>query len=351
MTIPACHRTDTLKACNIWEGQRCWLWQCRLGRPWETEGFHPAQTGKLSCLSRSRSAELRCAEAPTRRRSRRCWWITIGDTRAAVNEGRPVFFFLLLLAHHELEHVELTEAFLQGEDFTPWPPANTHHHLHQPSEQEWLSSARFRYRGPRRPPKASVMLSGKRGGIQLQDVLLHPDWAFLMSSRQHNLCSLSWMLGLYVGDCETWSAVLSLVRTCVYLHAQKKKKKKKKKKQPPGVSPCQREGHTCDMSPWISPVCFVTRRPAPIMQMRDGCCCSLRSRGSMREHIMLLHAGLSNTPVHETQSAGGPESSRLVRVLRGSLSLSLQPVNRAALMEAPPVFPAATDAVDANRQI
>lgn len=66
---------------------------------------------------------------------------------------------------------------------------------------------------------------------------------------------------------------------------------------------------------------------------------------------MLLHAGLSNTPVHETQSAGGPESSRLVRVLRGSLSLSLQPVNRAALMEAPPVFPAATDAVDANRQI
>ena len=98
---------------------------------------------------------------------------------------------------------------------------------------------------------------------------------------------------------------------------------KKKKKQPPGLSPCQRERHTCDMSPWISPVCFVTRRPAPIMQMQDGCCCSLRSRGSMREHIMLLHAGLSNTPVHETQSAGGPESSRLVRVLRGSLSLSL----------------------------
>lgn len=71
----------TLKACNIWGGAGL-LWQRWVGRTvvgGKKQGFHPVQqqlAGETFFFSLSRSAEMRRAQ--TQRRSRGCWWITIG---------------------------------------------------------------------------------------------------------------------------------------------------------------------------------------------------------------------------------------------------------------------------------
>lgn len=94
----------TLKACNIWGGAGL-LWQRWVGRTVGNRGFSSGAAGKPFLLSEQVCREMR--RAPTQRRSRGCWWITIGMRSHHEPQVFPSHYQLLPL-------VSLIEAVLSG---------------------------------------------------------------------------------------------------------------------------------------------------------------------------------------------------------------------------------------------
>lgn len=121
--------------------------------------------------------------APTQRRSRGCWWITIGIRS---HQERGAFFHLSRIAAHFIHLITLLGR-ISSCNLT----------------QEWFFSAWLCYRGPWRPP---VMLSGKRGFCSKMSFSF--SLGIWMKNSQHNQYILSKNSLAYIG---VYSALLCIV--------------------------------------------------------------------------------------------------------------------------------------------
>lgn len=133
--------------------------------------------------------------AQTRRRSRGCWWITFGIRKA------PWTPHFSALRTNYISSLKLSA----GGGICPVVAG-----------QECFFSAWFCYRGPWRPPKASVMLSGKSSKMSFSSWL-----GVLMNSTNCIHCKKNSLA--YIGDVICYCIYLYIylsIWTCVYLYAE-----------------------------------------------------------------------------------------------------------------------------------